>query len=167
MKPAIKDITGWQDELKAMYEDGRYDATYRNNPRCGIVDGKREGHWPQIPLSEVQNYIDTLLVHDELRPALEARMIYDLWFETLDPKPEFEFITDHATFVPRKSHDLLRQFKTWYTVKRNLCPGHVGGLEVSVATELIYGGICSAFDAAAGPVLDQLLGNLPTINYEA
>jgi len=145
----IKDITGWQDDLKAMYEDGRYDAVFRNNDRCGIVGGVREGVRPKTPLSHLKTYVDTLLAHNELRPALEAFILLDMLGE-LEKGPSYD-----GSAFPHQAQELINRFMYWYIVTQGMCPGSVLMQSNQVAATLVARGIKSAFDPAADPVFEE------------
>jgi len=145
----IKDITGWRGDLKAMHEDGRFDAVFRDNDRCGIVGGVREGVRPKTPLSHLKTYVDTLLTHNELRPALEAFVLFDM-LTTLGKEPDY----DEVAF-PHQAQELLSKFENWYVVRQELCPGPVMTECYEVAAALISQGIKSACDTDADPIFHE------------
>lgn len=107
----------WREEKRSLEGSELWHRTFINNPECGIVPGENHPR-KHMPLSELLEYLDIMLLTPDLKAALDQR--YD-WF-TVQRENNYLLDPDDDPRHPGEAAVMLLDFRSWYLMKSGLCP---------------------------------------------
>jgi len=124
----VTDISGWQDEYLEL--ETRWDEQW-----VAFLDRWTNKIRPKIPVSQVLDFMECLLEHEETRDVVEQLAVWD---ELNDAKGPFDEGDPELEKYPRDSVIYMNEFWLWYCWKAGYEPVYGAfRLAGSYAAELI------------------------------